>query len=102
MVRQGAAGQPDRVGGGAQVAAHEGEVGGLDGDVGAGAHRQAEVGLGQRGGVVHAVADHGDDLALALQPADDVDLVLGQHLGDDLVDADLGGDPLGRPLGCRR
>ena len=38
---------------------------GLDGDVGAGAHRDAEVGLGQRGGVVDAVADHRDDPALA-------------------------------------
>ena len=54
------------------------------GDVGAGAHGQAEVGLRQRGGVVDAVADHGDRPALGLQPADDVDLVLRQHLGDHL------------------
>ena len=58
-----------------QVAAHEREVAGLDRHVGAGAHRQAEVGLGQRGGVVDAVADHRDDPALGLQAADDVDLV---------------------------
>ena len=50
---------------------------GLDGDVGAGADRQAEVGLGERGRVVDAVADHRDDAALGLQPADDVDLVAG-------------------------
>ncbi len=67
----------------AQVAADEGEVAGLDGDVGAGAHGEAEVGLGEGGGVVDAVADHGDDPALGLQAADDVDLVGGQHLGDD-------------------
>ena len=60
----------------------EGEVAGLDGDVGAGAHGEAEVGLGERGGVVDAVADHGDDLALGLQAADDLDLVGGQDLGD--------------------
>jgi hypothetical protein len=89
---EGAAGQADGVGGGAQVAADQGEVGCLDGDVGAGAHREAEVGLGERGGVVDAVADHGHDPALVLQSADDVDLVLGQDLGDDVVDADLGGD----------
>ena len=35
---------------------------------------------------------------LGLQVADHVDLVVGQHLGDDLVDADLGGDRAGRPL----
>ena len=77
-----AAGQPDRVGRGPQVAADQGQVAGLDGDVGAGAHGQPEVGLGERGGVVDAVADHGDDPALGLQPLDDVDLVGGQHLGD--------------------
>ena len=65
-----------------QVAAHQREVGRLDGDVGAGAHGEAEVGLGERGGVVHAVADHGHDPALVLEAADDVDLVGRQHLGD--------------------
>ena len=58
-----------------EVAAHEGEVAGLDGDVGAGAHGDAEVGLGEGGGVVDAVADHGDDLAFGLEAPDDVDLV---------------------------
>ena len=86
----------------AQVAAHQREVAGLDGDVGAGAHGEAEVGLGERGGVVHAVADHGHDPALGLQPADHVDLVGGQHLGDHLVDADLGGDAPGPRARCRR
>ena len=65
---------------------------GLDRDVGAGADREAEVGLRERGRVVDAVADHRDDAALGLQPADDVGLVGRQHLGDHLVDADLGGD----------
>ena len=92
MVRERAPGEPDRVGGGAQVAADEREVAGLDGDVGAGAHREAEVGLGERGGVVDAVADHRDDPALVLEAPDDVDLVGGEHLGDHVVDADLGGD----------
>ena len=40
---KGPAGQPDRVAGGPQVAPDERDVGRLDGDVGAGAHRQAEV-----------------------------------------------------------
>ena len=64
--------------------------------------RQAEVGLRERGRVVDAVADHRDDAALGLQAADDVGLVGGQHLGDDLVDADLGGDGAGGRLRCRR
>ena len=65
------------------------------GDVGAGAHRQAQVGLREGGGVVHAVADHRDDLALGLQPGDHVGLVLGHDLGDDLGDAHLRRDLLG-------
>ncbi|SKS13596.1 Uncharacterised protein [Mycobacteroides abscessus subsp. abscessus] len=44
----------------AQVFAHQGHVGGFDGHVGAhGAHGDAEVGGGQGGCVVDAVADHG-------------------------------------------
>ena len=54
--------------GGAQVAGDQRQVGGLDRDVGAGADRQAEVGLGERGRVVDAVADHRHDAALGLQP----------------------------------
>ena len=52
----------DRDGGGdvERVGAHEHDVGGLDGDVGAGADRDADVGLGERGRVVDAVADHRD------------------------------------------
>ncbi len=71
-------------------------------DVGAGAHGEAEVGLGQRGGVVHAVADHGHDAALGLEAPDHPGLVRGQHLGDHLVDADLGRDGAGGRGRCRR
>ena len=88
--------------GGAQVARDEGQVGGLDRDVGAGADRQAEVGLGERRRVVDAVADHRHDPALGLQPPIDVRLLRGQDLGDHLVDPDLGGDRLGGRRGCRR
>ena len=51
------------------------------------AHRDAQVRLGQRGGVVDAVADHGDPLSGRLEPYDLGDLVLRQHVGDHLVDA---------------
>ena len=74
----------------------QGQVGGLDRDVGAGSHRQPEIGLGERGGVVDPVADHRHDLALALQSLDLVHLFGGQHLGDHLVDADLAGDRVRR------
>ena len=73
----------------------------------------------QRGGVVHAVAGHGHDVAVGLQRLDDPDLVLGRHPGahadvvdlrgqllvghalelvtgdDPAVDAELGGDGAG-------
>ena len=80
----------------------EREVGGLDRDVGAGADRQAEVGLGERGRVVDAVADHRDGAALALQALDHVGLVGGHDLGDHLVDPDLLGDALARSSRRRR
>ena len=87
---------------GPQVAADDGEVAGLDGHVGARADGDAEVGLGERGGVVDAVADHGDGVALGLEALDLGDLVAGQHLGHDPVDADLGGRPPRRCGRCRR
>ena len=42
----------------------------------------AAVGLFQRGSVVHAVAGHADDVAALLQHVDDVELVLGEYLGE--------------------
>jgi hypothetical protein len=66
-----------------------------DGDVRAGADGDAEVGGGQGGGVVDAVADHGHDVAVRLEGGDPVGLVGRQHLGDDVLDADLAGDGLG-------
>ncbi len=48
-----------------RVGAHEHDVGGLDRDVGAGADRDADVGLRERGRVVDAVADHRHLAALA-------------------------------------
>jgi hypothetical protein len=47
-----------------QVALHQGHAGALHGDVGAGAHGDADIGGGERGRVVDAVAGHGDDAAL--------------------------------------
>ena len=62
--------------------ASEDDAGGLDGDVGAGADGDADVGPGEGGGVVDAVTDHGHSQSSGLQLGDLGVLVLGQHLGD--------------------
>ena len=82
----------DELGG---VAVEVDHVAGLLGGLGPGVHRHADVGLGQRGGVVGAVAHHGDELAALLLLADVGELGLGRGLGDEVVDARLLGDRLG-------
>ena len=83
-----------------EVVGHERDVGGLDRGVAArGAHRDAEARPRHGRRVVDAVADHGDGPVLRDQILDRPDLVLGQQLGMDLVDADLARDRLGgRPV----
>src|SRR5690606_4475812 len=91
--RPGTAGVCQDAGQVAQVLAHQRDVGGLDGHVGAHrAHRDTEVGGGQGGGVVDAVADH-RHRAVAAQLADEAGLVLVSQLGVqvDRFDARLGG-----------
>jgi hypothetical protein len=61
---------------------------------GAAAHGDAEIGLGERGRVVHAVADHRDGAPPVLQPPDDIDLVGRHHFRAHGVDPDLRRDPL--------
>ena len=69
---------------GGEVVVEQHEVGGLAGDVGAGAaHRDADVGRVQGRAVVDAVAGHGDDVAPGLQRVGDAQLVLGLDPGDD-------------------
>ena len=81
-----------------EVAAHEYHVGALLGDVGAGADSKAHVGARQGGGVVDAVAHHGDLTARILQLAHVALLVGGKHVGDDLLagQSHASGDGLGR------
>ena len=68
---------------------------GLLRDLGAGdPHRDADVGLLEGGCIVHAVARHGDDVALALENVDQVHLVLGRHARDDADVIDLASDIL--------
>ena len=53
----------------------------------AGVHRDSDVGLGERRGVVGAIAGHGDELAVGLLAPDERHLVLGCRLGEKVVDA---------------
>ena len=75
-----------------RVAVEVDHVAGLAGRLRAGVHRHADVGLGQRRRVVGAVAAHGDQLALRLLLADQRELGLRRGLGEEVVDARLGGD----------
>src|SRR5918998_1405350 len=76
----------------AHVAGDQGQVRGLDRHVRAGADGDAHVRLRQGWGVVDAVADHADPLAVRLQPLYLGGLVLRQDLGEDPVYAELAGD----------
>src|SRR3546814_16267275 len=67
----------------------------LGGDIGSRAHRDADVGGGERGSVVDPVACHGDDPALLAQPLDDRALLVGEDIGFDVVDAEAPRDRLG-------
>ncbi len=69
----------------AEIALEERDAGALHGHVGAGAHGDADVGLGEGGGIVDAVARHGHLPPFRLQPLDDLALLLRLHLGHDLI-----------------
>ena len=58
----------------------------------AGVHRHADIGLRQRRSVVGAVAAHGDELALGLLVADELELGLRRRLREEIVDAGFGRD----------
>ena len=76
--------------GGVAVQVHH--VAGFLGGHGAGVHGEAHVGLGESGCVVGAVAGHGDEAAAGLLFFDQVHLVFGRGLGEEIVDAGFGGD----------
>ena len=60
-----------------EVVVGEHDLAGLLRDLGAAAHGDADVGLLERGGVVHGVAGHRDDLAGLLHEPGEAHLVLG-------------------------
>jgi hypothetical protein len=76
--------------GGIAVQVHH--VAGFLGGHGAGVHGQADIGLGQGGRVVGAVAGHGDEASAGLLLLDQVHLVLGRGLGQEIVHAGFGRD----------
>jgi hypothetical protein len=67
---------------GERLAAQQHRVSGLAGEIGAGAHRDSSVCLGQRGGVVDAIADHGDLVSRGLQTAYAGELFLGEQAAE--------------------
>ena len=73
-------------------------VAGFLGGLRAGVHGHADIGLGERGRVVGAVADHRDHAAAGLLPADERELVLRFGLGQKIVHARLRGDGGGGEL----
>ena len=80
-----------------QAALHEHDVRGVDGDVRACADGDADIGPGERGRVVDAVADHGHSALLPELP-DDLGLAVGQHAGHHFVHSGLRGDGAGGAL----
>lgn len=67
-------------------------VAGLLGSLGSGVHGHGDVRLGERRRVVGAVAGHGDQVTLTLELADLLEFALGGGLGQEVVNAGLGGD----------
>ncbi len=74
------------------VAVQVHQVGGLAGGLGAIVHGHADVGLGQRRGVVGTVATHGDHLAFGLFTADALQFALRRSLGNKVIDPGFGGN----------
>ena len=77
---------------------HQRDVGGIDSDVGTGAHGKADVGYRQRRGVVDAVAHHRHAAAGGLLALDVGRLVLRALAGVHLGNAGLGGNGVGGSL----
>ena len=93
----GGAGQADEAGEFAQVVVHQGYVGGFDGGAAAGrTHGKADVGAGQGGRIVDAIADHAHGSVGADLAFNELQLVFGQQVAVGLQDADLRGNRLGR------
>ena len=86
-----------------KIAFDQSNPGALHGDVSPGAHRHADIGLGERRRIVHAVTGHCHGVPLASQAADNRIFLFGQNLGFDLGNAEPSGDGLCRgPIVARQ
>jgi hypothetical protein len=74
-----------------EVSFDQSDAAAFHGNVGAGAHGDADVGLREGGSVVDAVAGHGDDSSLLLQFADDFEFAFGKDFGFEFGDAERAG-----------
>ena len=82
--------EPDGFGNHEEVVAHESNISRLNSCVGARrAHRNADVGGGQRGCVIYTIADHADTAEIGSEFPDVFDFLLGQKVTLHLVDARL-------------
>ena len=77
-----------------QIALDEGDTSALHGDIGARAHRDTDIGFGQRGGIVDPISGHCNDSTLAFKTPNDGVLLIRQNAGFHLSDAELAGDGL--------
>ena len=80
--------QRDRGWNAPQIAPHQRDVTGLDGDVRSFWHRYPNVGLSERWSVVDSVANHRHHPPGLLEPADLFHFLLGQHFCHHALDAD--------------
>ena len=81
-----------------RVAFDKDYVGRFDRHVRARTNGNADIGLRERGGVIHAVARHRGDQPAALHLLDLGDLLVGKDLRDDFIKADFFRDPIGNFL----
>lgn len=88
----GAAGEGDGIGDGIETGAEECDITGFDGDTGAGGDGDTCIGLFEGWGIIEAVADHDNNVALGLEFGDGGEFGIGLDAGDDLVDTGLLGD----------
>ena len=74
-----------------KVSLHQNDASAFHGYVGSGAHGDADIGLGQRGSIVDAIARHRDGAALILKPPHDLRFFLGKDFSFEFFDSKLAG-----------
>ncbi len=77
-----------------EISLDEREAGALHGDIGARAHRDTDIGFGQRGSIIDTISGHRNHVAFTLETPNDGIFLIGQYVGFHLSDAELAGDRL--------